>query len=541
MVISMSQPWRHPTTGAWYFRARVPADLKDRLAGQKIALRVAGHDRTVVVRDILKVSLSTKDNGEAKVRHAAVQAQVQKRWSLARKTVSLSHEEVRAYAGRAYRQLVAEHRANPGDPLSWEVYQDDLVEPFHYLDKDSDGVTEEPYDLKLAIRLLTKLVDLDEVLGVTGLALDEESRLTLLKEVAWARVQAARTLERFAHGDYARDKVAETFPDAPSTAAASNGSKRDTGGFGTLIAGWEKEKAPRQATRDLWRTYIAEFIAFVGHDEPKAVRRQDVVEWKQKLLADGASAKTINDSKLAALKAILGWAVDNGLLAENAAARVSVKRAKKPGEKMRGFDRTDAAAILHAAANETSAVYRWMPLLCAASGARVSEVCQPRAEDVVQVDGVWVMRIRADAGSVKNVNAERDVPLHPLVVDAGFIDFANRRAGPLFFDPARRRPGAKKPQPKIVAKNVAAWVHRLDVKVGRAEHRKDPNHAWRHLFKTLGRDAGVEDSVLDAITGNGPPTVGRRYGETWMTTAARAIAKIALPGIVPSTPTDETA
>lgn len=541
MVISMSQPWRHPTTGAWYFRARIPADLKDRLADQKITLRVGSHDRTVIVRDILKISLSTKDNGEAKVRHAAVQAQVQERWSLARKTVSLSHEEIRAYAGRTYRELVAQFRADPGDPYGWEVYQDQLLEPFVHLNEESDGVTYEPYDRKLAAREFSRLIDLDEVLGVTGLALDDVSRLELLKQVALARRLAAQTLERFAEGDYRPEKEAEKFPAAPLRATASAAGKSKAGGFEALIAGWEREKAPREATRDLWRTYIAEFIAFVGHDEPTAVRRQDVNAWKQKLLDDGNSPKTINDSKLAALKAVLGWAVDNGLLAENAAARVSVKRAKKPGEKMRGFDRTDAAAILNAAANETSAVYRWVPLLCAASGARVSEVCQLRAEDIVQVDGVWVMRIRAAAGSVKNVNAERDVPLHPRVVDAGFIGFAGKRTGPLFFDPARRRPGAKKPQPKIVAKNVAAWVHRLDVKVGRAEHRKDPNHAWRHLFKTLGRDAGVEDSVLYAITGNGPPTVGRRYGETWMTTAARAIAKIALPGIVPSTPTDEAA
>ena len=369
-----------------------------------------------------------------------------------------------------------------------------------------DGVTQEPYDPKHATRELTKLVDLDEVIGVSGLGLDEQSRFELLKEVAGARIRAAQTLERFAEGDYRPDKEAEKFPPMPSRGSVASAGRREIGGMEALLVGWEKEKSPRQATRDLWRTYIAEFISFVGHDDPRAIRRQDVIDWKQKLLEDGNSPKTINDSKLAALKAVLEWAVDNGRLPENAAARVSVKRAKKPGEKMIGFDKSDAAVILRAAANETSSVYRWVPLLCAASGARVSEVCQLPAEDVVQVDGVWIMSIRAEAGSVKNVNAERDVPLHPHVVDAGFVDFARRKgSGPLFFDPARRTAGAKKPSPKIVAKNVAAWVHRLDVKVGRTEHRTDPNHGWRHLFKTLGRDVGVEDSVLDAITGNGPP------------------------------------
>ena len=67
MVISMSQPWKHPETGVWYFRGRIPAKLKDQLAGQKLTIRVAGSDRLVVVRDIIKVTLGTKETGEAKL------------------------------------------------------------------------------------------------------------------------------------------------------------------------------------------------------------------------------------------------------------------------------------------------------------------------------------------------------------------------------------------------------------------------------------------------------------------------------------------
>ncbi|HZH52719.1 MAG TPA: DUF6538 domain-containing protein [Microvirga sp.] len=536
MVISMSQPWKHPETGVWYFRGRVPADLKEKLAGQKLTIRVGGKDRTIVVRGIIKVSLGTKEMGEAKVRHAAVQAQFQDRWALARKTpVTLSHEEIMGLAGRAYRELIAEFRTEPGDPEGWDDYRHHLLEPFEYLDEESDGVTDPPYDPKLALKQFTKRIDLDEVIGIGGLALDESSRLKLLQEVAKARALAAKTLERFALGDYRPDKEAERFPHWQSQGrfpSRSDGSAGRAGRLEDLISGWAKEKNPRPATLDLWRTYIAEFVAFVGHDDPSAIRRQDVVAWKQKLLDDGISPKTINDSKLAALKAVLGWAADNELLRENPAARVAVKRAKKPGERMLGFSKDEAATILWAASQQTSPVYRWVPLLCAASGARVAEVCQLRAEDIEQVDGVWVMHISAESGSLKNENSERTVPLHPAVLQAGFIEFAKRKgAGPLFFDPKRRKAGAKKPPAKIVAKNVASWVHKLGIEVGRKKHRKDPNHGWRHLFKTLGREAGIQDSVLDAITGNAPPTVGQAYGETWLTTAARSIALIKLPGV----------
>ncbi len=47
--------------------------------------------------------------------------------------------------------------------------------------------------------------------------------------------------------------------------------------------------------------------------------------------------KTINDSKLAALKAILNWAVANGRLEANVAQGVSVRQKKKPGQRMSGF------------------------------------------------------------------------------------------------------------------------------------------------------------------------------------------------------------
>jgi hypothetical protein len=122
------------------------------------------------------------------------------------------------------------------------------------------------------------------------------------------------------------------------------------------------------------------------------------------------------------------------------------------------------------------------------------------------------------------------VPLHPHVLEEGFSEFAQRKGnGPLFFDPRKRKPGAKKPSPKIVAKNVARWVHTLGIEVGR-RHRKDPNHAWRHLFRTLARDVGIEESVVSAIHGHAPANVGQSYGETWLVTSARAIARIPLPG-----------
>ena len=241
----------------------------------------------------------------------------------------------------------------------WQVYRDQVLDPLVHLDETSDGIMSEPYDPKRGIRQLSKFVDLDRFLGSKGLSIDAASRLKLIREIAQAQALAAKTIQRFAERDYRPDKEVERFPPWQASRPVSGLQKSGSIQFEALVGGWAKN--PKEATLALWRSYISEFVTFVGHDDPSAIRRQDVVAWKQKLLEDGISPKTINDSKLAALKAVLGWAADNELRRENPAARVAVKRVKKPGQRMLGFSKDEAAAILRAASQQNSPVYRWVP------------------------------------------------------------------------------------------------------------------------------------------------------------------------------------
>jgi hypothetical protein len=52
-----------------------------------------------------------------------------------------------------------------------------------------------------------------------------------------------------------------------------------------------------------------ELSKFLGHDDVRRVGADDLVGWKADLLAKGLKAKTIRDSKLAPVRAILkAWA-----------------------------------------------------------------------------------------------------------------------------------------------------------------------------------------------------------------------------------------
>jgi integrase len=159
--------------------------------------------------------------------------------------------------------------------------------------------------------------------------------------------------------------------------------------FDNLVNGWASERRPTEKTLYSWRRVLGQLAAHLGHDDASRVRAEDLISWKAALVEAGLRAKTIRETKLAPVRAILQWGVNNGRLGANPAQPVTIDVKVKPGEAKRGFTDEEARIVLRAALKESDAVRRWVPWLCAYSGARLSEVCQLRAEDVVQVDGVW--------------------------------------------------------------------------------------------------------------------------------------------------------
>lgn len=93
----------------------------------------------------------------------------------------------------------------------------------------------------------------------------------------------------------------------------------------------------------------------------------------------------------------------------------------------------------------------WIPLLGLHSGARISEIAQLSPNDLVERDGIYLLRILdSDEGqSVKTENGKRLVPVHESLIQLGFLEFVDhqRRAGEdrIFSDLrfGKHKPGAK--------------------------------------------------------------------------------------------------
>jgi integrase len=166
------------------------------------------------------------------------------------------------------------------------------------------------------------------------------------------------------------------------------------------------------------------------------------------------------------------------------------------------------------------AAKRWTPFLAAYTGARIAELTQLRKEDVRESNGIHYLRITPEAGSVKT-QEYRDVPLHPHLIDLGFLDFvAAAKPGPLFYKAGERK-GKAHPS-TIVADRVGKWIRSLKI----ADASVQPNHGWRHRLKTVGREAGIDGRVLDAIQGHAPRTAGDNYGDVTLATKWAAIERL---------------
>lgn len=282
------------------------------------------------------------------------------------------------------------------------------------------------------------------------------------------------------------------------------------------------------ATVKRWGPVISHLAAYLGHDNPQRIGRTDVVGWKDALLKAGRSTRTVRDVYLAAVRATLQYAVDQGYIAENPADRVKVRVRKALHEREQGFNHEEAEIILAATLQpasdkisvEMAAARRWVPWLCAYSGARVNEITCLTKRDIIERNGVVMIRIAAETNKTRRW---RNVPLHPHIIDQGFLDYARCcGAKPLFYEPSRSRGGKDgNPHFKKVGERLAEWVRTLGI-----DARVAPNHGWRHRFSSVARYVGMPEDVRHVIQGHAGTKVADRYGDTWPEVAYREIAKI---------------
>ncbi|EKS29696.1 DUF6538 domain-containing protein [Afipia felis] len=501
MVLAMSRPAKHPKTGTYLFRKRVPRHLQQLVGSREI-----------------KRSLGTKNPNEAKRLYLEAAEAVEREWTLLQAApVALSHKEIIRLAGVAYGDIVGIHPDNPGPASVW---------------KQHIRISEEARTKGKLEQWVGPYVD--ALLVKEQIKTTPECRREIIEETDHAIVQAARQRLKEAQGDYSPDPKANRFPKQKSA---------EVGGvtITALFKSWQTAHvadglSPTTATKR--KPIVKDFIAFLGHDDAARVTRNDATRWRDHLRQTRKpplSAKTVRDTYFAALRAIFARAVDDANLTENPFLGARVRLPKRTQERERGLSDAEAQLILTKASSALTnpgkasghlvQARRWVPWLCAYTGARVGEIAQLRKEDVRQDGDIHYIRITPEAGTVKT-KQYRDVPLHPHLIKQGFLLFvAKCPKGPLFYSRSALKKG-EAPWTNVSGK-LSKWA-RQDV--GVTDPRVQPNHGWRHRFKTIGNDAGIGERVLDAICGHAPKTAGASYGDVTLRAKADGLAKFPVQG-----------
>jgi integrase len=402
--------------------------------------------------------------------------------------------------------------------------------------------------------------EVDAFLAENNLLVDRLSPqwISLARHMMRAEIDALqRTLERD-QGDYTgqpRDPLVK-----PAT-----GQRRETAKPGQSIMEIFEVFAsenPRGVANDRvnqCRRDISTFVEMVGSRFPIGkITKVEVRNWKQLLVKYPIKAtetkafagmninqiikanekvgkpviadRTVN-RYLSSLGAFLAWAVNNGYLDRNPTEGLMLKKETKAATKPFNSDQLQAlfnspwfTGCLSSdewrnVAKPGSVLIRdhryWVPLIMLFSGARPGEIGQLAVNDVRQQHGHWTMHIttegdETEAGkSVKSAGSMRVVPIHPVLVRLGFLDYHHRRVaegGTQLF------PGAIRNDRGQMMADVSREFGRYLTKIGLKNGRGLSLYSFRHGAADALRRAGYLDQQFGFILGHTEATMTGKYG-----------------------------
>jgi integrase len=296
-----------------------------------------------------------------------------------------------------------------------------------------------------------------------------------------------------------------------------------------LVRKWALERKPTARSEQAMRRHIDRLRDAIGDIPVSAIVKAHIVTFKDRLLETGNSVANTNYS-LTNVGVLLNFGEQQDWLKSNPAKGVRIQD-EKPNEKARiPFSESALNAIFSSpaysegfrtlgGAGET--IY-WLPLLGLFTGARIEELVQLTYNDIREesyrdsqgaLRTCWVMLItnEGEVGgrkqTLKNPGSRRRIPIHAELLARGFIEYVESRKehGRLF--PVKVQPNG--PQ----SANWSQWWHKNYLRP-KCEVT-DPRmvfHSFRHSFKEVCRECGIEKDVRDALQGHSEGDSAGKYG-----------------------------
>ncbi|MAS43224.1 MAG: hypothetical protein CML46_19955 [Rhodobacteraceae bacterium] len=198
---------------------------------------------------------------------------------------------------------------------------------------------------------------------------------------------------------------------------------------------------------------------------------------------------------------------------ENPCAGIKSRRDGRHPSSRKPFSNEQVKEIFehHARLPKRASDY-WVPLVLYYTGARLTEIAQLLARDVIFEGATPHIRITLDDQSLirqqygaehekrlKTRYSERLVPLHDELIEIGFVDYATsiKRSGELFLFP-----DLEHDKGESRARNMSRRFHRKMRRLGAIGEEDEVLHSFRHFFKMKSLEVGNAESVTKLIMGH---------------------------------------
>ena len=254
----------------------------------------------------------------------------------------------------------------------------------------------------------------------------------------------------------------------------------------------------RQKTKNTYKSHVERFIRYNGDMDIKQLTKSNARDYVNYLSEEGKAHSTI-ETAVAALRGLLNFAQDEGLIEENVFRGLRLKGKGKPPKRRATFSIKQLRKLFSLK----------MPLrdkLClqilAATGMRLDEVALLRFEDIKTDDDTGIRYfdltdetkiLKNDAASRRKIPVPRDLQI-PKGKVGRLFNYAIDRDGK--------------------AENAASKSLLRRIKIVRDKPEENlVVHSLRHTYKDLLRDAGIPKDMQDFLLGHAANSVGDSYGQ----------------------------
>lgn len=271
--------------------------------------------------------------------------------------------------------------------------------------------------------------------------------------------------------------------------------------------------------------YVQRFSTHSIKEAQAANQRRPAIE-----RYDTISARTVKDKYLANVKALFAWAARNRILKFNVAQPITIDGVSTD-EQRRCFEPEELRTIWNAplftgCASQGAPLspgrylvrdHRyWAPLIARWTGLRGGEIGRLFVSDIVERHGVMCIQVKpGDArrnrcgfvDSIKTENAKRTIPILPVLVRLGFLDYVEecrRKKHKWLFPYWRPNPA------KGYSGTFPKWFcNTFLVHVG-VKERLTAFHSYRHSFEQMLEDSGINDDIQIKLMGHTGEQLGAR-------------------------------